>query len=68
MYDDDSMLERLARALAPPAVQPSWGEVQAVRRAAAFVRQRLAYQRVRSDASPRAITLFPLRVTPPPHH
>jgi hypothetical protein len=57
VYDDESMLERLARALAPPAAQPSWNEVEAVRRATAFVRQRLAYQRARLNASARVIVL-----------
>jgi hypothetical protein len=66
MYDDDTMLERLARALAPPAAQPSWSEVQAVRRATAFVRQRLAHQRSRRASSPRSITFLPLSVTTPP--
>lgn len=65
MYDDESMLERLARALAPPAAQPSWSEVQAVRRATAFVRQRLAYQRDRLNASARVIVL-PTMVRPAP--
>jgi hypothetical protein len=66
VYDDDNMLERLARALAPPPAQPSWNEVQAVRRVAAFVRQQLAYQRARYRASARVIALPNLARPAPP--
>jgi hypothetical protein len=49
MGDEEPLLERLARAIAPGLLEPSGAEVQAVRRAAMFLRERLVNRSSRAE-------------------
>jgi len=57
--DDDRMLERLGRALAPPPAQPNEGEVRTVHQLVARFRARQARADEQVDSSDRSVTHLP---------
>jgi hypothetical protein len=60
--DDDRMLERLGRALAPPPAQPDEGEIRMVRSVVIRLRGRWARADDREDSTPwpdRGVTQLP---------
>lgn len=53
MPDDNRMLERLGRALAPPPAQPDEAEIRMVRQVVVRLRERWARGEDREDSLPR---------------